>query len=91
MVDGVQIVRPHLLDGVDGGLCVAGDVPFDLLNCVDSCVSTGRAGRLAAEASVGLSVDVHFRSVVAESGFALLLHVPHLLAVPALDGLLLGT
>ena len=26
-----------------------------------------------------------------ESGLALLLHVPHLLAVPALDGLLLGT
>ena len=70
---------------------LAGDVPFDLLDCVDSCVSTGRARWLAAEAGVGLPVDVHLRSVVAESGLALLLHVPHFFAVPALDGLFLGT
>ena len=74
---------------MDGGLCVAGDVSFDLVDGVYSRVSTGRAGRLAAEAGVGLPVGVHLRSVVAESGLALLLHVPHLFAVPALDGLLL--
>ena len=75
---------------MDGGGCKAGDVSLDLVDCVDSRVSTGRAGRLAAEAGVGLPVGVHFTSVVAESGLALLLHVPHLPSVSALDGLLLG-
>ena len=76
---------------MDGSLRVAGDVSLDLVDCVDSWVSTGRAGRFAAEAGVGLPVGVHLRSVVTESGLALLLHVSQLLAVPALDGLLLGT
>ena len=62
---------------------------LDFLDHVDPCVGVGLAGRLVAKAGIGLPVGVYLRSVVAESGLALLLHVPHLFAVPVLDGLLL--
>ena len=81
MVDSVQVVRPHFLDGVDGGSGVAGDVTFDLFNCV---YLSGLSSFFAEVLLYGFPLV----STSGAPGLALLLHVSHLLAEPAFDRLL---
>ena len=73
---------------MDGSDDLTGVVNFDLPDGVNS---VGWASGFAYYAAVGLPVGVDLWSIFPDPGSALLLHVTHLIAVTASDGLFLGS